>query len=133
MGARAIITFNDTDVVHDVTEDIGIYLHWNGNRHWVEAFIRMAKEYGFRYDDYGIARLCQMIGNTIGTTLSMGVGRASRMDDSDNGTYFVAADWTIWESMNTPPLDDEKQVEWYMTEIRAKNDQFFKDTGYPYK
>ena len=84
-------------------------------------------------DDYGQARLCQMIGNTIGTTLSMGVGRASRMDDSDNGTYLVATDWTIWESMNTPPLRDEKAVELNMTEIRAKNDQFFKDTGYPYK
>ena len=133
MGDRAIITFADNDIVNDVCEDIGIYLHWHGNRNWVEAFVRMAKEYEFRYDDYGIARLCQMIGNTIGTTLSMGVGRASRMDDSDNGMYFVATDWTIWESMTTPPLDDEKQVESYMQAIRAKNDHIFKDTGYPYK
>ena len=55
MGDRAIITFADNDIVNDVCEDIGIYLHWNGNRHWVEAFVRMAKEYGFRYDDYGQA------------------------------------------------------------------------------
>lgn len=122
MGDRAIIKASQAYA----TEDLGIYLHWHGDRHWVEAFVRMAKEYGFRYDDYGYARLCQIIGNTIGGTLSMGVGIASEMDDSDNGVYEIGPDWTVHESMFTPPIRNEKEVELNMAEIRAKNDQFFK-------
>ena len=65
MGNRAVIQMQDYDV--------GIYLHWNGGRTSGEAFLETARDYNVRGDDYGIARLAQMMGNFFGGTLSVGI------------------------------------------------------------
>ncbi len=61
MGNRAVITTPD--------KKMGIYLHWNGGRDSVEAFLHYCELHGFRSPDrdpYGWARLCQVIGNFFG-------------------------------------------------------------------
>lgn len=91
MGNRAVIT--------TPKKDIGVYLHWNGSRNNVESFLAYCDMKGYRppeIDEYGWARLCQVIGNTIGGTLSVGIGRYENQDkdNGDNGVY-VIKDWDI--------------------------------------
>lgn len=91
MGNRAVITTED--------KKIGVYLHWNGGRDSVEAFLLYCKLKGFRcpeYDSYGWARLCQVIGNFFGGELSLGIDTYDRLDtdNGDNGVYIIR-NWEI--------------------------------------
>jgi hypothetical protein len=95
MGNRAVITTKE--------KQIGIYLHWNGGRDSVEAFLTYCDIKGYRspeYDCYGWARLCQVIGNFFGGTLSVGIDKYSKLDtdNGDNGTY-VIENWKIVERL----------------------------------
>ena len=85
MGNRAVLAFGEGP------NATGIYLHWNGGRESVQAFLDYANEVGVRTDDYAVARLCQIIGNFFEGTLSVGCGPVATLDtdNGDNGTYFV--------------------------------------------
>lgn len=100
MGNRAVITTE--------AKDIGVYLHWNGGRDSVEAFLLYCKLKGYRCpenDCYGWARLCQVIGNFFGGEYSVGIDRYDRLDtdNGDNGTYIIK-DWQIIDK-EFEPLD----------------------------
>lgn len=108
MGNRAVITTED--------KKMGVYLHWDGDITSVTAFLTWCKLRGIRApenDNYGWARLCQVIANYIegayydeacklgceGTFsgLSVGVDRYENIEGSadwDNGTYIIK-DWEI--------------------------------------
>ena len=91
MGNRAVITTRD--------KNIGVYLHWNGGRDSVEAFLKYCKLKGYRTperDNYGWARLCQIIGNYFGGELSIGIDKYERLDkdNGDNGVYIIE-NWKI--------------------------------------
>jgi hypothetical protein len=91
MGNRAVIQFGTEDTAP------AVYLHWNGGRASVKAFLAAARELGVRDDpEYACARLSQIIGNWFGGTLSLGAGAASDLDrdNYDNGTYVVYG-WQI--------------------------------------
>lgn len=96
MGNRAVIT----TAKGDSKTKIGIYLHWNGGRDSVRAFLRYAKMRQFRSpeaDNYGWARLAQIISNYFGKDgLSIGVDIVERLDcdNWDNGTYLIE-NWEI--------------------------------------
>ena len=93
MGNRAVITNEE--------KKIGIYLHYNGGRDSVEAFLLYCKLKGVRdlYDDpqYGFARMCQIIGNFFGGTTSIGIGLYEELDTDnyDNGVYVIDKNWNI--------------------------------------
>lgn len=97
MGNRAVIT--------NKKKKIGIYLHWNGGRDSVEAFLLYCKLKGVRdlYSDpdYGFARMCQIIGNFFGGTTSIGVGLYEELDTDnyDNGVYVIDENWNIVERL----------------------------------
>lgn len=98
MGNRAVITASK-DVEVQKSNDIGVYLHWNGGRDSVQAFLTYCKLKGYRSpetDCYGWARLCQVIGNFFGGTTSVGIEKCCNLDcnNGDNGTYIIA-DWEI--------------------------------------
>lgn len=98
MGNRAVITTSTAHSVKNST-DIGIYLHWNGGRDSVEAFLEYCERRGFRppeQDCYGWARLCQVISNFFGGGLSIGIDKCCNLDceNGDNGTYIIK-DWKI--------------------------------------
>lgn len=104
MGNRAVITTQD--------KDLGIYLHWNGGFDSVNAFLTYCKIKGYRTpetDNYGWARLCQVIGNWIGGELSLGIDRYDRLDtdNGDNGVYIIK-DWEIIGREFAP--DEEQNV-----------------------
>ena len=132
MGNRAVITIKEKDTPKEDWNSL--YLHWNGGRDSVEPFLHVAKLYGIRCQEdssYAIARLSQLIGNTLGGTLSLGVGAYKCLDTNnfDNGTY-VIKHWEIVEREHLPCEDFEEQSEYnfdeMVKEIRSVNDSIFK-------
>lgn len=96
MGNRAIITTRK----NFENNGVGVYLHWNGGRDSVEAFLKYCELRGFRApenDCYGWARLCQVIGNFFGGDLSIGIGQMDELcspEWCDNGAYIIE-NWKI--------------------------------------
>ena len=72
MGNRAVITTTQ--------KKIGLYLHWNGGRDSIEAFLKYCELQQFtspEKDFYGWARLSQIISNFFGGTLSIGIDESN--------------------------------------------------------
>ena len=104
MGNRCVIANKD--------KNIGVYLHWDGYREFVESALAYCDVKGYRSPDvdyeYGWARFCQVLGNTIGGTLSLGVGTYPTMDTDnwDNGTYIIKG-WDIDQRLYQHYQDDK--------------------------
>lgn len=82
---------------------VGVYLHWNGGRDSVSAFLKYCKLKGYRSpstDCYGWACLCNVISNFFGDGMSLGIDVASRLDcdNYDNGVYIIDG-WEIVERL----------------------------------
>lgn len=95
MGNRAVITTKN----NFENNGVGVYLHWNGGRDSVEAFLKYCELKGYRSpssDCYGWARLCQVIGNFFGGSTSIGIDIVERLDcdNWDNGVYIIDG-WEI--------------------------------------
>ena len=95
MGNRAVITTRE----NFENNGVGIYLHWNGGRDSVEPFLLYCKFKEYRSpssDNYGWARLCQVIGNYFGGALSLGIDTVDHLDcdNYDNGVYIIEG-WDI--------------------------------------
>lgn len=114
MGNRAIVKQFGTD--------IGVYLHWNGGRDSVEAFLKYCEMRGFRgFDDsYGMARFCQVVGNFFGGGLSLGIERNVYMNANsspgDNGIYEVKG-WEIVGRYPKKPFEQRKYEMQKMLEL----------------
>jgi len=128
MGNRAVITIKENNIPQEDWQSL--YLHWNGGRDTVEPLLHVAKLYGIRCQadpSYAIARLSQLTGNTLGGTLSIGVGTYKQLDtdNADNGVYVVKD----WEIVDREYHDGYEQQEYdfnkVVSEIRSKNDQVF--------
>ena len=103
MGNRAVITTED--------KEIGVYLHWNGGKDSVEPILAVCKQLGHRspeQDCYGFARLCQVIGNYLGGSLSLGIAPYNSLDtdNGDNGVYVIKN----WEIIDRLFYDGEEQT-----------------------
>ena len=97
MGNRAVIT-TKAGWKHQTTE-LGVYLHWNGGRDSVEAFLAYCKLKGYRppeQDNYGWSYLCQVLCNFFGDGMCCGIDIVSRLDKDnwDNGVYIIE-NWEI--------------------------------------
>lgn len=95
MGNRAVITTQE----NFDNNGIGVYIHWNGGRDSVEAFLEYCRLRRFRPPDedcMGWARLVQVIANYFRGGLSVGVGTVNRLDTDNghNGTYIIRG-WKI--------------------------------------
>ena len=102
MGNRAVIATRE--------KKIGVYLHWNGGRDSVEGFLTYCKLKGYRCpekDNYGWARLCQVIGNFFGGECSVGIDLYDRLDtdNGDNGVYIIEN----WEIVDREFFEGEEQ------------------------
>jgi hypothetical protein len=99
MGNRAVITLKPHEG-KSYDNQVGIYVHWNGGRDSIEAFLTYCELQGFRSpssDSYGFARLTQVIANFFGGGgLSIGVDTCKHLDcdNYDNGVYFIKG-WKV--------------------------------------
>jgi hypothetical protein len=113
MGNRAVIAFEQNG--KQDKNSVGIYLHWNGGKDSVEGFLQTAKDYGLRSGSYGVARLSQIIGNSIGGTLSLGVDIIKNLDcdNYDNGVYWVNENFDIVSREHTGRIKGFKEQQQY--------------------
>ena len=124
MGNRAVISNREA------WRDVAIYVHWNGGRPSIEAFLKYARHKKIRDDDYGLARLVQIICNYFGGTLSVGVGNIDRLDtDGDHGVYEIS-NWEIVGRRNhdTSYEDTDTSGEYQAgvyNVVAEANDEFF--------
>ena len=114
MGNRAVITTKEGNKENK----IGVYLHWNGGRDSVSAFLKYCKLKGHRTpetDCYGWARFCQVVGNFFGGTTSIGVDIIDRLDcdNWDNGVYLIEN----WEIVGREYFDGQEQAEYELEEM----------------
>lgn len=126
---------SDKAVITTLKNDIGVYLHNFGSLEWVSAYLTYCRAHKFRspeYDNYGWARLCQVIANHLDPDgLDIGIDVCDNLDmhNEDNGVY-VIQDWKIvsgapWEAPLEPPTILQYQVDsailmWNMIEINAR-------------
>ena len=109
MGNRAVIT---TKANMD-NNGVGVYHHWNGGRDSVRAFLKYCELKGYRApseDNYGWARLCQVIGNFFGGSTSLGIDTVNNLDCNnwDNGVYLIEG----WEIVGRMYFEGEEQDEY---------------------
>lgn len=121
MGNRAIIT--------TPKRQLGVYLHWNGGRDSVEAFLKYCELREFRppeVDNYGWARLCQVIGNFFDADgLSVGImpySTDSRMNPGDNGIYIIK-NWKIVDRVYPGYESFQEQNKYNLEEILEAIDE----------
>lgn len=98
MRNRAVITTSTRANVAE-SDELGVYLHWNGGKDSVNGFLTYCYLKGYpspEKDNYGWARLCQVIGNFFGGSYSVGIDKCCRLDcdNGDNGVYIIK-DWKI--------------------------------------
>jgi len=123
MGNRAVITaWHNTNP--NESGETGIYLHWNGGRDSVEAFLKYCELQGFRRpenDNYGFACLCGVIFNFFGDGLSLGIGPTKNLDCSnfDNGVYLIR-DWKI---VDRKEFAGSEQTEYTLLEMLLNIDK----------
>lgn len=110
MGNRAIIKGKDSDV--------GVYVHWNGGRDSVEAFLEYASMVsphsglGERNYDSGLGSLITIITNFMNGTTSVSVTTASDHQNPghlDNGIYVVDG-WEIVDRIS-PPMYEQNNYD----------------------
>lgn len=107
MGNRAVIAFGP-----NAPDTVGIYVHWNGGPESILAFMEAAKQLKVRDpldDNYGVARIAQIIANYFGGTTSIGLGKLSELDtdNGDNGVYIVHEGFVVtWKNGSKPLLLD---------------------------
>jgi hypothetical protein len=114
MGNRAIIKAKGNDKK-------AVYLHWNGGRDSVEAFLKYCELRGFRgfETDYGMARFVQVVSNFFGADgLSIGIVDGSE-SAGDNGVYIVDG----WEIVGREDFQGIEQQEYDMTEMLLAIDE----------
>jgi hypothetical protein len=114
MGNRAILKAKGND-------NKGVYLHWNGGRDSVEAFLKYCELRGFRgfNDDYGMARFCQVVSNYFGADgLSIGI-TDSVQSLGDNGVYIIDG----WEIVGRKDYKGREQKEYNLQEMLIEIDQ----------
>lgn len=121
MGNRAVITTKE----NMDNNGIGVYLHWNGGRDSVRAFLKYCELKGYRApseDNYGWARLCQVIGNFFGGRDSLGIDVVNNLDcnNYDNGVYLIEG----WEIVGRMYFDGEEQDYYELIKmLRSINDK----------
>ena len=108
MGNRAVITTRE----NFENNGVGVYLHWNGGKDSVQAFLKYCEVKGYRapnVDGYGWSYLCGVITNFFGDGLSCDVDTINNLDydNYDNGTYIIDG----WEIVDREFYHGEEQME----------------------
>ena len=130
MGNRAVISFQDE--FYKKEDSPSIYLHWQGGRDSIEAFLDASKRLGIRGDDstYCMARLTQIISNWLGGgQTGIGIGCYSNLDtdNGDNGTYWIKNFEIVDREFIYQEITDQERYnhEEFVQEILDANEPIF--------
>lgn len=132
MGERAVIKGKNSD--------LGIYMHWRSGYDTVVALLEYCRLKGYpslEKDSYGLARLCQVIGNFFGGKDYIGVWNMSEHIDItpeyvctrklDNGIYEIE-DWKIKKHWNPDLVVEEIHREGSLKELLICIDESMPET-----
>lgn len=111
MGNRAVIAFNTT------ANAPCIYLHWNGGRASVEAFLRASRELNHtRFFDghpgnyerqaWVLDEMAQMIRLFLGGSVYRETYGTSDTDNGDNGVYIIDKELHIIGRLHAPTREE---------------------------
>ncbi|MEL3959360.1 hypothetical protein NST17_19595 [Caldifermentibacillus hisashii] len=98
-----------------------VYLHWNGGRDSVEAFLKYCELRGFRgfEDDYGMARFCQVVSNFFGAD-GLNIGITDHVEScGDNGVYIIKG----WEIVGREDFTGREQRTYDLQEMLIEIDK----------
>jgi hypothetical protein len=136
MGNRAVIVF---DEYAPTSKQTALYLHWNGGRDSVEAYLKATRilMHSRGVDpSYARARFVQVIGMFIGGNMSFGLNSIDHLgDQGDNGIYVIDSETLTIK--DRPGYTWEEQDEYDLNEftneiinrINAMNEYVNKDAG----
>lgn len=102
MGNRAILKAKGND-------NKGVYLHWNGGRDSIEAFLKYCELRGFPgfEDSYGMARFVQVVSNFFGAD-GLSIGITDHVESAgDNGVYVIEG-WKIVDRIDFNGVEQKK-------------------------
>lgn len=73
-----------------------VYLHWNGGRDSIEAFLKYCELRGFSgfNSEYGMARFCQVVSNFFGAD-GLSIGITNNVESCDDNGVYVIEGWEI--------------------------------------
>lgn len=123
-SAAVITTVKRKSYEH--SNDLGVYLHYNGDPDSVKAFLIYCKICKFRPPEivpYGWARLCQVIANYFGPHgLSVGIDLMRNLPTNTDYGVYVIKDWDIvhLHPFGQIPSYDESRVHAMALEIDSK-------------
>ena len=91
MGNRAVIT---TDYRPN---SLGLYLHWNGGRDSIEAFLTYCKLHNWNGSGTAaLVKLIHVITNALGPdSVELDMNKRLDCDNGDSGVYVIDDDWNI--------------------------------------
>lgn len=120
MGNRAVITTKE----NFENNGVGVYLHWNGGYDSVSAFLKYCELKGYRTpdtDNYGWARLCQVIGNFFGGSTSVGIDVVSKLDcdNYNNGVYIIEG----WKIVDRKYFEGHEQMNYKLEDMLMDIDE----------
>ena len=115
MGNRAVITFNTA------RNAPAIYLHWNGGRASVQAFIEAARALGLRHAPTTKAQaetmdsLAELIARhffrcNVGLTVYRQQYGSTDRDNGDNGVYLLGRDLSIVSRLYKTGIEEINQA-----------------------
>ena len=124
MGNRAVVT---TKSATGFNEDaIGVYLHWNGGRDSITAFLKYCELQGFtspddKYSTYGWSQFAQIVSNYFGGKTSLRIDKCKNLDcdNYDNGVYFIEN----WQIVGREFMRHEEQDEYPLKEMLLDIDE----------
>ena len=99
MGNRAVLVWKDENGCYD-DDTIGVYLHWNGDRDSIEAFLAYCQMKDLKSPSenvsIGIRNFANVVAGFFGSNQSIYVDKLSGLDQDnwDNGVY-VCDGWKI--------------------------------------
>lgn len=119
MGNRAVVT---TKSATGFCEDaIGVYLHWNGGRDSITAFLKYCELQGFRspeIDSDSWQKFQQVILN-YGLTADCNKCKNLDCDNGDNGVYMIEN----WQIVGRKFMEHEEQDEYPLKEMLLDIDE----------
>jgi len=112
MGNRAVLVWKDKDGHYD-DSSMGVYLHWNGGRDSIEAFLAYCEMKDLKSPSenvsIGIRNFVDVVAGFFGSNQSIYIDKMSDLDQDnwDNGVYVCDG----WKIVDRKYFDGEEQDE----------------------